>query len=105
MSYVYTKNGNKIYRLNNTYKEYVGNQSYEPIGNRKTALVMGAGGFIGSHMVKRLKKEGYWVRGVDLKYPEFSKTLGYGSQSSPSIKTNISSPSSKKYSIFFGAIL
>lgn len=38
----------------------------------KTALVCGAGGFIGSHMVKRLKKEGYWVRGVDLKYPEFS---------------------------------
>ena len=40
----------------------------------KTALVLGAGGFIGSHMVKRLKKEGYWVRGVDLKYPEFSET-------------------------------
>lgn len=40
----------------------------------KTALVCGAGGFIGSHMVKRLKKEGYWVRGVDLKYPEFEKT-------------------------------
>jgi len=40
----------------------------------KTALVLGAGGFIGSHMVKRLRKEGYWVRGVDLKYPEFSGT-------------------------------
>lgn len=40
----------------------------------KTALVMGAGGFIGSHLVKRLKSEGYWVRGVDLKYPEFSPT-------------------------------
>jgi nucleoside-diphosphate-sugar epimerase len=40
----------------------------------KTALVLGAGGFIGSHMVKRLKSEGYWVRGVDLKYPEFSET-------------------------------
>lgn len=40
----------------------------------KTALVCGAGGFVGSHMVKRLKAEGYWVRGVDLKYPEFSKT-------------------------------
>lgn len=38
----------------------------------KSALVCGAGGFIGSHLVKRLKKEGYWVRGVDLKYPEFS---------------------------------
>ena len=41
---------------------------------RKTALVCGAGGFIGSHMVKRLKKEGYWVRGVDIKEPEFSYT-------------------------------
>ena len=40
----------------------------------KKALVLGAGGFIGSHLVKRLKKEGYWVRGVDLKNPEFSKT-------------------------------
>ena len=40
----------------------------------KKALVLGAGGFIGSHMVKRLKSEGYWVRGVDLKYPEFSVT-------------------------------
>jgi nucleoside-diphosphate-sugar epimerase len=39
---------------------------------KKTALVLGAGGFIGSHMVKRLRAEGYWVRGVDLKYPEFS---------------------------------
>jgi len=39
---------------------------------KKTALVLGAGGFIGSHMVKRLRKEGYWVRGVDLKYPEYS---------------------------------
>jgi nucleoside-diphosphate-sugar epimerase len=38
----------------------------------KTALVLGAGGFIGSHMVKRLKSEGYWVRGVDLKVPDFS---------------------------------
>jgi len=37
----------------------------------KTALVCGAGGFIGSHLAKRLKKEGFWVRGVDLKYPEF----------------------------------
>lgn len=40
----------------------------------KTALVLGAGGFIGSHLVKRLKNEEYWVRGVDLKYPMFSKT-------------------------------
>jgi nucleoside-diphosphate-sugar epimerase len=40
----------------------------------KKALVCGAGGFIGSHLVKRLKKEGYWVRGVDIKNPEFSPT-------------------------------
>lgn len=40
----------------------------------KTALVLGAGGFIGSHMVRRLKSEGYWVRGVDLKHPDFSET-------------------------------
>ena len=40
----------------------------------KTALVCGAGGFIGSHLVKRLKQEGFWVRGVDLKYPDFSDT-------------------------------
>ena len=38
----------------------------------KRALVCGAGGFIGSHLVKRLKKEGYWVRGADLKKLEFS---------------------------------
>ncbi len=40
----------------------------------KRALVCGAGGFIGSHLVKKLKKDGYWVRGIDLKYPEFSET-------------------------------
>ncbi len=41
---------------------------------KKTALVCGAGGFIGHHLVKRLKNEGFWVRGVDLKRPEFSQT-------------------------------
>ena len=40
----------------------------------KTALVCGAGGFIGNHLVSRLKKEGYWVRGVDLKYPDYGKS-------------------------------
>lgn len=40
----------------------------------KTALVCGAGGFIGSHLVKRLKREGFWVRGVDLKFPDFTET-------------------------------
>jgi len=40
----------------------------------KSALVCGAGGFIGSHLVSRLKREGCFVRGVDLKFPEFSAT-------------------------------
>ncbi|MAN64853.1 MAG: NAD-dependent dehydratase, partial [Parvibaculum sp.] len=39
----------------------------------KKALVLGAGGFIGNHLVNRLKKDGYWVRGVDLKYPEYQQ--------------------------------
>ncbi|MBJ6989214.1 NAD-dependent epimerase/dehydratase family protein [Devosia sp. MC521] len=39
---------------------------------QKSAIVLGGGGFIGSHLVKRLKREGFWVRAVDLKYPEFS---------------------------------
>jgi GDP-D-mannose 3',5'-epimerase len=41
---------------------------------KKVAVVLGAGGFIGNHLVNRLKNEGYWVRGVDLKLPEFSTT-------------------------------
>jgi GDP-D-mannose 3',5'-epimerase len=40
----------------------------------KSVLVNGAGGFIGSHLVKRLKSEGFWVRGADLKRPEYSAT-------------------------------
>lgn len=40
----------------------------------ESALVCGGGGFIGAHLVKRLKSEGFWVRAVDLKYPEFSET-------------------------------
>jgi GDP-D-mannose 3',5'-epimerase len=41
---------------------------------KKCALVLGAGGFIGSHLVMRLKRENYWVRGVDLKYPSYGNT-------------------------------
>jgi GDP-D-mannose 3', 5'-epimerase len=40
----------------------------------KTALVCGAGGFIGGHLVKRLTREGYWVRGVDIKFNEYAET-------------------------------
>src|SRR5215475_14964870 len=43
-----------------------------PLG--KIALVCGAGGFIGHHLVRRLKREGFWVRGTDLKFPRFSET-------------------------------
>ena len=39
----------------------------------KTALVCGAGGFIGGHLVRRLKREGFWVRGVDLKFNEYTE--------------------------------
>jgi nucleoside-diphosphate-sugar epimerase len=42
---------------------------------QKKALVCGAGGFIGVHLVRQLKKEGYFVRGVDIKKPDFSKTV------------------------------
>ena len=41
---------------------------------KKKALVLGAGGFIGNHLVSKLRNDGYWVRGVDLKSPEFSTT-------------------------------
>jgi GDP-D-mannose 3',5'-epimerase len=42
--------------------------------NRERVLVTGAGGFIGHHLVSYLKQRGYWVRGADLKYPEFTTT-------------------------------
>ncbi len=42
----------------------------------KKALICGAGGFIGGHLVKKLKKEGCWVRGVDIKEHEFAETQG-----------------------------
>src|SRR5688572_27638991 len=44
------------------------------VSTMKRALVCGAGGFIAGHLVKKLKREGYWVRGVDIKEPEFAPT-------------------------------
>jgi nucleoside-diphosphate-sugar epimerase len=43
----------------------------------KTAIVCGAGGFIGSHLVKRLRRDGYWIRGVDIKQPEFAQSAAH----------------------------
>lgn len=72
---IYERSENKIFvkEPNSGNKTRVGNISSIPISG-KTAMVFGAGGFIGSHLVTRLKNDGYWVRGIDLKYPEFSKT-------------------------------
>ena len=42
------------------------------MNGKTTALVLGGGGFIGSHLVKRLRLEGHWVRAADLKHPEYS---------------------------------
>lgn len=50
-------------------------QSQDSGVTMKTALVLGAGGFIGSHLVKKLVQEGYWVRGVDLKAPDHWQTF------------------------------
>ena len=47
------------------------------MSNGKRALVTGAGGFIGHHLVKSLVKRGYWVRGVDIKPPEFEPTVAH----------------------------
>src|SRR5215204_110706 len=44
------------------------------MANQTRVLVTGAGGFIGHHLVTALKRSGYWVRGVDIKYPEYSET-------------------------------
>ena len=41
----------------------------------KSELVLGAGGFIGGHLVKRLKAEGFWVRGVDLKLHDYADSV------------------------------
>lgn len=44
------------------------------LGTSERIVVTGAGGFIGHHLVKDLKRRGYWVRGVDIKYPEYEST-------------------------------
>src|ERR1700732_2101798 len=44
------------------------------MNRQKRILVTGAGGFIGHHLVKRLKADGHWVRGADIKYPEYESS-------------------------------
>ena len=44
----------------------------------KKAVVCGGGGFIGSHLVKRLKSEGFWVRAVDIRFPVYDETAADG---------------------------
>lgn len=59
----------------------------------KNALVLGAGGFIGHHLVNKLKSQGYWVRGVDIKSPEFENTKAdefiIGDLTDPSIVSRV----------------
>jgi nucleoside-diphosphate-sugar epimerase len=70
----------------------------------KTALVLGAGGFIGNHLVNRLKDEGYWVRGVDLKYNEYQETRAddfvIGDLTDPVVVRNVMwGPNQRSYEI------
>jgi GDP-D-mannose 3',5'-epimerase len=55
-------------------KKFVGNITFKSPEKNKIAIVLGGGGFIGNHLVKRLKSKGYWVRAVDIKYPDFEET-------------------------------
>ena len=60
--------------------------------NKKTAIVLGAGGFIGGHLVKRLKDEGYWVRGVDIKkneYQNFADEFILGDLTDPIVVSSV----------------
>jgi GDP-D-mannose 3', 5'-epimerase len=54
--------------------DYYNNKGGYRMSYRGKALVTGAGGFIGHHLVTELKRQGYWVRGADLKYPEYNMT-------------------------------
>lgn len=51
-----------------------------PRPGQRTALVLGAGGFIGGHLTRRLRDDGFWVRGVDLKHPEFAPSAAHDFQ-------------------------
>lgn len=75
--YITHDEGETFFRknLNTGIETFVGNKTFQEIGNKKIAIVLGGGGFIGSHLVKRLKSKGYWVRAVDLKKPEYSDTF------------------------------
>jgi hypothetical protein len=65
----------QFYRVSEFNKHWEKVERMSQLIENKTVIVCGAGGFIGSHLVKRLKAEGFWVRGVDLKWPEFNPTV------------------------------
>lgn len=64
----------------NPQRTTTSDQASKPGPDQRTALVLGAGGFIGGHLTRRLRAEGFWVRGVDLKYPEFAPTAAHDFQ-------------------------
>ena len=59
------------------------------MSKKRQALVCGAGSFIGSDLARRLKQEGFWVRGVDLKYPEFSERMYLAYQRNQGLEVHI----------------
>jgi nucleoside-diphosphate-sugar epimerase len=62
------------YHYYNSLSCYFIKNVYYYLAMKKKALVTGAGGFVGTHLIRKLKRERYWIRGVDLKKPQYSKT-------------------------------
>src|SRR6185369_1263796 len=63
-----------VWQKSEDQEDLMKNEEAVVMQNKERVLVTGAGGFIGHHLVTYLKSQGYWVRGVDLKHPEYSKT-------------------------------